>query len=809
MRIGPFRRIRSIAGVSFFLALMALILCGGDALTDEEPYDTNPPFGLSLLSPVKTKMESAGIEATVYTPKNPYNIFINYELGMHCVSFDMSYCCIIPPYNSIQAQAVRSGLDGARPRLLSPEDRIKLYYTVRDNSYSEGNKMKYWQVLKDVSGTGRMDNPGDNIANYVWDHLFIYEDLKGTRPENPDRARRLRIGKEIPVNIDSGPSGKNISGGYMDYSGQSGGNVVLTDSMVAGIKDIPLRLTSSYLWDALGLPLTAFNDGRRKGSIRTINERDFQPYQYAVVQMQDERDNPLIARGKTVQFFGTNPVDISNCSLCHAGEGRAAGLSRGAGLSLFDKEYLYWKTKYSDTSEFMARLSAASINILELHDRRHGTNFLSEYDPLAPSNRLGKVGAVNCPDCHGDNMSGNIESPRPGVTGYAAIKAKPLTEAVHSVHARAIRMPDKAGRTQSCQACHPTHWQAEEMNRPQKNLFRITDGNGNPRFSKADLRISGGGCYLRRDAHSNPEVKPPFFLNEIGKWYRNEVSMKDENGRPLKELRGLYCTNCHNHLTHELYRHDDLANAALQEGKTLRNKTIEEVINTLAGGEEKRFKQFFADPVVGAQGEPLYDYYANHKPALLARNAGEKNGNMIVLPWYERKGEPITYASVSGGSDWWLSPGIPHCANCHLAPFVESEGGQYFPMDQPHKYSLYRYSKAHGVFACQSCHESMHGLYPVRSGTPEKAPDLTSHEQALQFSPDGTYAGPVTCGACHTVNGKGVPVELKGTDYNGDYWASVVLIHYMRDGDQNLPASDLVRKYPYKKAREVVAKGWK
>ncbi len=39
-----------------------------------------------------------------YNPKNPYNIFSNYELGMHCVGFDVSYCCIIPSYNSIQAQ---------------------------------------------------------------------------------------------------------------------------------------------------------------------------------------------------------------------------------------------------------------------------------------------------------------------------------------------------------------------------------------------------------------------------------------------------------------------------------------------------------------------------------------------------------------------------------------------------------------------------------------------------------------------------------------------------------------------------------
>jgi len=186
----------------------------------------------------------------------------------------------------------------------------------------------------------------------------------------------------------------------------------------------------------------------------------------------------------------------------------------------------------------------------------------------------------------------------------------------------------------------------------------------------------------------------------------------------------------------------------------------------------------------------------------------KKDGRLDLLPWNAGSGEPVAYAAVSGGSDWWLSPAVPHCANCHAAPFVESEGGKYFPMDQPGKYALYRYSKAHGVFACQSCHESMHGLYPVRFGGPKETADLTSHEQALQFSPDGTYAGPVTCAACHTVNGKGIPVQLRGTEYYNDYWASVVLIHFMREGDQKMPVAELMKKYPYSRAREIVRKGW-
>ncbi|RUM76253.1 MAG: hypothetical protein DSZ12_02185, partial [Sulfurovum sp.] len=49
-------------------------------------YDKMPPFGMDKLEKVTVK----GAEA--YQPKADYSMFVNYELGMHCVGFDMSYC---------------------------------------------------------------------------------------------------------------------------------------------------------------------------------------------------------------------------------------------------------------------------------------------------------------------------------------------------------------------------------------------------------------------------------------------------------------------------------------------------------------------------------------------------------------------------------------------------------------------------------------------------------------------------------------------------------------------------------------------
>ncbi len=768
------------------------------------PRDPAPPFSTARLKPSPAKGGTP-----LYDPKDPYAIFINYELGMHCVGFDISYCCVIPPYNSVQAQAVKTGRGGSLPKLLAPEDGVSLAYSVRGNSYSEGDKMRYWGVPKDVNGNGRMDDPGDNMANYVWTHLFIYQDLEGTLPPDWSEAKRLHVGKQVQVPVDSGPTGKSLAGGTLAYAGSAGGNKVFTDSLIPEVKNVPLTLTASYLWDALGLPLTAFDDARRRGTIRSVTEKDLQPYQVSVVRLRDAKGAPVLAEGKPVEFIGTNPVDVPNCYLCHSGNGIAARNARQEGLTLFDKEYAYWKKNFPDVSEFMARQSQASIGILELHDRHHRTTLLAHYDPDASSNRLGAAGAVNCADCHGDNVSGNLRSPRPGATGYPAVKAGALTEAIHATHLTYVPMPDGAGRTQSCQACHPTHWQVEAMNDPAHNPFAVVDEQGNDRFAASDVRLGGGGCYLRRDAHTNPSVRPPFFLNAVGRWFLDEVSRKDEKGTPVKTLRGLYCTNCHNRLSQALYAADDLSSAAAQEGKTLRNKPIGEVVKAVAGGDEKRFRSAFADPVVEAEGAPLRGYYASHTGATMVRASKDAAGKLRLAAWNAAEGDPVPYDAASAGKDWWLSAAEPHCADCHLAPFVESGGASYFPIDQPGKYSLYRYSKAHGRIACQSCHESTHGLYPVRNDGPKNSVDLTTHQQALQFSPDGKYAGPVTCSACHQVNARGVPAQLQGTEYADDYWASVVLLHAMREGDEKLPVKDLLRKFPIARSREIAEQGWR
>lgn len=83
-------------------------------------------------------------------PKNDFNILMNYELGMHCTGFEFSYCCVLPPYNSILAQVVKTqNGDVNFPMLLEADPRVGLDFlgrptVLRDPELdAKGNFKKY------------------------------------------------------------------------------------------------------------------------------------------------------------------------------------------------------------------------------------------------------------------------------------------------------------------------------------------------------------------------------------------------------------------------------------------------------------------------------------------------------------------------------------------------------------------------------------------------------------------------------------------------------------------------------------------
>lgn len=750
-------------------------------------------------------------KATESKPKNDYNITINYELGMHCTGFDFTYCCVLPPYNSIQSQVIKNSTgprkfpelleaDSADPAVLvDGKKRFKLAYGHVDNNYSEGNKLKYWDVPYDINGDGKYDK-GENVANAYFSHLYVYKDLKGTNPKGTSADKeKLFVGIQIPIPRDNGPAGAAVpspmKGGHLHYTGDKG-TTVYTKSPV--LDNVPIVLTNPGIWDALGLPLTPFNDRAAAQDMLTLTESDIQPFQEAWVSMVDaDSGAPVIDShsGKPIRFVGTNPIDIPNCANCHSNK-----TANGDKFNLYKQEREFWKGL--GASDWIANLKATSVSILEMHDDRTGTNFLKNYNPGGRSldNRLGRD-PVLCQKCHADNVIGALQSktfkdPKTGKEGV--IQA--LTQAIHTVHQTKSPMPDSQGRTASCQGCHPAHRQDRSMDK-----YPITlDGKNN--FASGDNRDAAGGCFVGRDVHSNRGCykdgieTPAAHLNAIGKWMQTNVSNIGTN----KGGKGLWCTNCHSQLSRELYQRDNLTNAFKQTGTTIRNKSLDEIAKAI-GITTEELKTKYLDPkvVLNSKGEDtpgesgiLRTWAAKRLVPDIAVIALKDNGPMVSkdgdgdvnvtilsanpavdikslkLPAGATGATAVPYDAATHGRDYWLSPGAPHCADCHAAPYVEGQGGVAFPINQPGKYSNMRYSKGHSGLACQSCHQSIHGLYPVTPGT-----DSTTYKQPTQYNPDGSH-GPIKCAACHETNAEGVP---NIADKKEHVWNGKPILHNFTD----------------------------
>jgi hypothetical protein len=929
----------------------------------------NDSFTYRAVDAYGAESEVATVNIHTLSDQPDFKIMMNYELGMHCTGFEFSYCCVLPPYNSIVAQVVKpqmsellepdsnadyprllegdpnNGLDGlGRQTVLRDYDgdgNIKKYFleyyhdamprregnmpgtfnsTEGKNtliSDIEGNSMLYWNAPYDsamvdtdgsmtgvpgklVTGTyGTVPNvvvgdgsyktpcvtpglePGctDNYANGWLNHFFIYvndeghPNLEGHNATGTTlEADKIRLGVagmvEYPKNVGAalqpmGPDG-NVSpfDNVLTFSGDTG-TVVYTQSKV--LENLPIQLTSPRLWEALGLPLTPFEDQigffADPASVAEDSVRPFVAMKARLVEATCFEDgtcskgDPVIgSNGEPVIGFGTAPIDIPNCERCHSAPAidpvtsepnvnspnyvrRQDGPSAFYGPSgetleeMTNLEIEYWKFVYptlaTSGNDWYARLKGAAINMIAMHDYDVGTDFSANYptsgvtdgvpDPLndildlpteraaIPQNtRMGHESVI-CQKCHADNVIAVVKS-----AGTANWQIPPISEAVHNAHRAEsadgpIAFDDSFGRFGGCQGCHPAHRSDGSMDK-----YPITQ-NGDNANAAGDNRTGKGGCFVGRDVHSNPlkdvdGAETPSHLNAVGEWLVENVA--EDSG----EWRGIWCTNCHTQLSQEIWRKEDCND--LINGDCLVNPRGAADLDALASmlGMDPQKVVDYLDPKNPNidPGRTANETHAAWKPydpsdphtqdanvatievgpgGPVGTTDGDGDFSVNILSfcttddcvdrindnksdesaWRYPEGGAVDgqagfmntdnnavavpFSAATDGRDHWLAAGEPHCADCHAAPFVEQSGNinPFPPFNYPAKAALMRYSRGHQDLSCQSCHESIHGLYPVGP-----AIDNTSHAQAAALNHDGSH-GPLKCGACHAVDGEGIP----------------------------------------------------
>ncbi|MEW8110049.1 MAG: hypothetical protein AB2802_13285 [Candidatus Thiodiazotropha endolucinida] len=624
-------------------------------------------------------------------PKNSFNIMMNYELGMHCTGFEFAYCCVLPPYNSILAQVVKTqqsdegqtafarllegdpsvGLDalGRQTVLRDPDldangdfQKYVLEYwhdaqpretrpqvvpqTSTLISATEGNSLLMWNTLADSAvvnpdgslktsgngnptwngvsgamvGDGDFDDPTDNYWNAVWNHLYIYADLEGANPNNSTaESDKIRLGVtghiEYPADcgaglhpmgpvshpdgVPSNPAVANDCGGasngnVLTFSGEHG-TVVYTQMKV--LENLPITLTSPRIWEALGLPLTPFEDSINffadPGAMFEDSVRPFVAMRAKLRHYDPDQPGgmgePVMQNGVPVEGFGTAPIDIPNCERCHS-EVDTTNSPHKSGDEIWAKvqqEYNFWMSYYGigpGDSDWYPRLKSAAISILGLHDMSHGTDFLVNYpacgtpaecDALAAdlsaqnnrpvfaqSTRIGNT-TVLCQRCHADNVIAQVKSAS-FIDDEGNDKViLPMSEAIHQTHRGVgeggpIAFSDSLGRFGGCQGCHPAHRSNGDM-----AGYPITE-TGDNFYADTDNRLGAGGCFVGRDVHSNPfkdidGAGTPEHLTAIGEWLRDNVSRNQAGlAGSDRDDRGIWCTNCHNQLSQEIWKRENM-----------------------------------------------------------------------------------------------------------------------------------------------------------------------------------------------------------------------------------------------------------
>jgi hypothetical protein len=597
------------------------------------------------------------------TPKNAFNIMMNYELGMHCTGFEFAYCCILPPYNSILAQVVKTEKTRPKPRLLPADPNVGLDglgrpTVVRDQeidsnkhfkkyqlrywhdaqprndgngapqtstliSLAEGNSLQYWNTKFDAAvtdsngaliystaadnieggkkgvmlGDGDFNDPNDNYQNAIWNHLYIYQDLEGTDPGGTSaEIDKIRLGIHViyPENTGAAlhPLGPGVVGAGFDnvltFSGETG-TIVFTQMKV--LENLPIMLTSPRIWEALGLPLTPFEDTINFfGDPGAIDEDSLRPFVKMNAQLEEyPSGDPVLDNGNPVIGFGTAPIDIPNCERCHStadGPINSAQTGKPGVEAMVQNEIDFWNAYYNiDTnagdSDWYSRLKGAAISILAIHDAEHGTHFMDNWPGTTTTCSAGNSGAacqvnsdcdtspgagdgvcsnlagdtsdipqntrlghqtVICQRCHADNVIAVVKSATVGSHDHII---KPITEAIHRNH-RITYFDDSLGRSGNCQGCHPSHRSDGDM-----SSYPITE-TGDNAFAGSDNRDAAGGCFVGRDVHSNrnkdAEATTPSHLNAVGQWLKTNVA--EDTGT----WKGIWCTNCHSQLSQEIWK---------------------------------------------------------------------------------------------------------------------------------------------------------------------------------------------------------------------------------------------------------------
>lgn len=634
-----------------------------------------------------------------------YSVFAVNDLGMHCVDLDGRIANILPPFQVLLGQVIQKGVQPA----LNPPG-VDLFYSAASSPLDPVlvNGVPLRGIAPD--GTLFKTNFWEGIPHGSYDAFY------------PPVVTPLS-GLPFPVTENIGLPVPNAELLYIGTNGIVGdGDEILSAVQHAMpgvvnplVANEPQRMQEHYSnkpffinfpigyvanavnwYEAAGIPMSPFDDVGRQNP-------------FPLVRVEASAGGAVLATSDVVLPVSSE----TSCSNCHSSPGDLPGARstapaqqlQTAGLPVANRT---WDPKYAEGS-VPAAVSleyAADINILRLHDLKHGSKYVLPVDSGA--------GLVHEP---------HACDPTQGASGTASCLVY-----------RAVAQQQPV----VCQSCHYT---------PALDLAQVgpvagppgSDANGrNQLVHETNSRVMHnhhGGLGQLFPAIPAPIQSP--VTGAITNQAQRTAAMENNcyqchPGKETKCLRGamfnagILCSDCHGTMAQIGADFSAGVSAANPGGFVLDQGNFYDPNSPQAR------VPWANEPGCGSCHTGNANYNLTKRAGVVV-NSKDIHGvtDGIRLRQAFVTGDPKATPIVPNNK-WFAEPEVPAVFNGFNNPAAGNP-------------KLYRVSTGHGGVMCEGCHGATHAEWPVANAN--------SNDNLLAMQVQG-HAGPIIeCGACHTTSG--------------------------------------------------------
>jgi hypothetical protein len=501
------------------------------------------PYSAGAVDEAPRPNNANSLSPAAGTGSSGYQLLAINDLGMHCGDLDARISSILPPFQVLLSQVVQKG---GEPKILGPNDGIEVVYSAASNP-SDPILTKPKDPATGYPFTGLTSNYDVYKTNF-WDIAF-----QAYNPFYPPGILELFYDPNDPTNnVDVGLPVPNVEKLYIGADGR----VKSGDEALAAVQHAMPGIASPYLandakmaeehygnkpffidfpfgyvangvnwFEGAGVPFAAFDDFGRENP-------------YPLVRVQAKSGSTVLASVDTVLPISGE----ANCQGCHAAVqdgGNGAGirnLKTGVMVSIDDP--LEGKVPAAVSVEW-----ASDLNILALHDQKHGTKLRSTVD--AKTGRAAEP--VVCQRCHYTPALDLAQVGPNDVNGRDQLKQKSMSNVMHSHHATVTdanggvlfpsmpaptadnattglpgNQPDRLTKLdQTCYQCHPGKNTKCMRGAMADGGMVCQDCHGQMAqigndFSKYVSPANAGDFRLAKDFYTNPATLRVPWANEPG-----------------------------------------------------------------------------------------------------------------------------------------------------------------------------------------------------------------------------------------------------------------------------------------------------